>query len=317
MKTTPRPPVNVIEIFPFLSGKEKIAMRLHPRRGIEPDIRQSKLGGRFLWPKDEPWPTCTEPETALIEQYSFSALFDYSLGYSPANVWQSSHPQHNDFYVGILQLRFEDFPEIKFPSNTNLFQLLWCPRNHILNSLTCLVFWRNEREVTDSFSTLPLPSYPERHLVPHPCCLYPERVTEYPHITTLPDREKEIVEEWDEEREAAYQFLLSTASGIKVGGYPNWIQEAEVPICQCEREMEHLLTIDSSEFSPVTASRWCPVEDRQVWEEAMRTGNREAEEVAALVQVAAGLTIGDGGSAYLFICRECEGWPIQLVVQCS
>lgn len=292
-------------------------MRLHPRRAIEPDICQSKLGGRFLWPKDEPWPSCTEAEIALVEQYNFSASFDYSLGYSPDNVWHLSHPQHNDFYVGVLQLRAEEFPEIKFPSNTNLFQLFWCPRNHILNSSTYLVFWRNEKEVTDPLITPPTPSYPERVLVPHPCCLYPERVTEYPHITMLQDEEKEIVEQWDEEREATYQFLLSTAPGIKVGGYPNWIQEPEVPICQCEREMEYLLTIDSSEFDPATALRWCPVEDRQVWLEAMKTQDSQAEEDAALAQVAAGLIIGDAGSVYLFICRECEGWPIQLVFQCS
>ena len=281
MKTTPKPPLDVIEIFPFLSHRKKITVRLHPRRGIEPGTCQSKLGGRFLWPKDEPWPTCTEPEIALVEQYNFSASFDYSLGYSPDNVWRLSHPQHNDFYVGVLQLKVEDFPEIEFPSSKNLFQLLWCPRNHILNSSTCLVFWRNEKEITAPLIAPPSPSFPERVLVPHPCCLYPERVIEYPHITMLQDEEKEIVEEWDEEREATYQFLLSTAPGIKVGGYPNWIQDPEVPICQCGREMEHLLTIDSSEFSPATALRWCPVEEQQVWTEAMRTGNCEAEEVAA------------------------------------
>ena len=85
--------------------------------------------------------------------------------------------------------------------------------------------------------------------------------------------------------------------------------------------MEHLLTIASGgEFSRESAWRWCPREDKEIWDAAMRTGylgDKEKHEAAALVQVATGLSIGDCGSIYIFICHSCSDFPIQTVFQCS
>jgi hypothetical protein len=164
------------------------------------------------------------------------------------------------------------------------------------------------------------PKYPDEHLIPNPCCLHPERVTEYPDIVELSDEERAKLEDWDDQGGYIYQCLLSVAPGFKVGGYPDWIQDAEVPICECGRENEHLLTIASSEFDPASAPRWCPLEDREFWEASQLTNyheDKKTHEAAALAQVAPGLTIGDCGSVYLFICRECEGWPVKSVLQCS
>ena len=60
VRTTPKPPADVLATAPELKGLIKVAARLHPRFSDEPKPDESKLGGRFLWPADEPWPTCDE-----------------------------------------------------------------------------------------------------------------------------------------------------------------------------------------------------------------------------------------------------------------
>jgi hypothetical protein len=294
---------------------------LHPRRGEEPKIDESKLGGSFLWPKEEPWPICDQDEIALSDDYDWATPLDLSLGHSHTNIWSPSHRKHNDTYVGVLQLTSDDFPEIAFPGQADLLQVLWCPRDHAyVGSPLCKIFWRKRGDILGAVKQPISPKNPDEDLIPNPCCLHPEPVIEYPHITELSDQERKKLEAWENEGEYIYQFLLSVAPGFKVGGYPRWIQDPEVPTCQCGRRTEHLLTIASSEFDPATAPRWCPLEDREVWEASQLTNyhdDKKTHEAAALAQVASGLTIGDCGSVYLFICRECEGWPVKSIFQCS
>lgn len=80
-------------------------MRVLPREGPEPAVQATKLGGIFIWPRGEPWPTCDAPEVALIEDYVWDsglAQIDSSLGHDLRNIWPQGHPKHNDVYVGIL-----------------------------------------------------------------------------------------------------------------------------------------------------------------------------------------------------------------------
>lgn len=291
------------KIIPSLAGFHETAVRLHPRREEpEPGLRSSKLGGRFLWPASEPWPRCTEPED--LSQWRDGALW--------------SHPPrpHNDLYVGVLQLRADDFPEVEFPGGKDIFQLLWCPRNHEgTGGVVCKVFWWSESEIAETLE-VPPPSYPDEELCPRPCRLYPERVAEYPDFLELNERQMGELEEWDgeeawggEEGVDIYIDLLSVCPGVKVGGHVDWIQDPAVPDCECGRRMSHLLTVSSGEFNRCNAERWCPLEDRHALD-----GTRGE---FAHVQRSPGLTIGDNGAIYLFICRACEGWPIATVFQCS
>jgi hypothetical protein len=323
MKITPAPPVDVVRILPSFAGRQKISVRLHPRTcEPEPDIYSSKLGGHFLWPEDEPWPACDVPEVALLEDYVWTKSPEgYDTGDNALNIWPKDHPKHNDAYVGILQLKAEEFPEIEFPSGKNLFQFLWCPRDHVCTDwIVGQVFWRKIEEVGRPLPRQPKPTFPDKDLTPSPCCIYPERVTEYPDIFELTAEEIKALEEMDEDGEVFYGRMLSVAPGIKFGGYVDWIQEPEVPVCECGHEMEHLLTVASAEFDPDNAERWCPIEDLPIWKQAEGSTYHQAKEVheaAAMVQVAAGLTIGDCGSIYLFICRRCKEWPVKTVFQCS
>lgn len=150
VRTTPKPPADVLATAPELKGLIKVAVRLHPRYSDEPRPDESKLGGRFLWPAAEPWPTCDE---------------------------------HGVPFVPVLQLRAEDAPpNFAFPPDADLLQLLWCPRDHLQPT----VVWRKRADVTETAEPPPtdlaFPGY-----VPVPCRVFPERVTEFPPTAVLPE----------------------------------------------------------------------------------------------------------------------------------
>lgn len=298
MRTTPEPQVDITQIFPELAAMAKQTVRLHPRRGPEPGIRESKMGGLFLWPADEPSPVCIVPESPL--------------GIDERQPQYADHPGHNDNFVSVLQLRAEDFPELEFPEDKNLFQLLWCPRDHpSAFTVDCKVYWRKEEEITQPLNQLPTPKNPNKDYLPETCCIHPERVIEYPSIRELSEEflRKIQISEAERQDDNLYHYELSTAPGTKIGGYVNWIQDPEVPICDSGHEMKHLLTIDSIEVNDSPNSRWLAIEDQDAL-------TRPYQERNAIIR-AANLMLGDMGSIYLFICRGCEGWPIAWIFQCS
>src|SRR3954468_3599301 len=102
-RTTPPPRYDIAALFPELAPLAKQTIRLHPRPGPEPPANASKLGGHILWPADEPWPLCIEPEEDPDEP---------------------TEPPHDHLYIPILQLRRDDIPEFPFRDGTDLFQLL-------------------------------------------------------------------------------------------------------------------------------------------------------------------------------------------------
>ena len=101
----------------------------------------------------------------------------------------------------------------------------------------------------------------------------------------------------------------AVAPGFKVGGYPHWSQEPQVPCCTCGKEMDYLLAIDSSEFDGGTYECWLPDSEQHVWQAAY--------EARSQVRCAAGLMLGDMGQINLFVCRACIPWKYRWVFQCS
>ncbi|AMV25781.1 hypothetical protein VT84_15395 [Gemmata sp. SH-PL17] len=301
--TTPAPPVNVEEALPDLRGKAKTAVRLHPRPGEAP-VDASKIGGMFLWPKNEPWPVC---------------------------------PIHDSIpYVTALQLRKEDVPELGFPTGTDLFQLLWCPQGHDEDDMYCpkpAVYWRKRASVKRTLAAAPEPADVEYGYFPRLCVLYPERVTEYPdpfefHPAGIGyDIEGNkspnlcaalaVAQSQPAARELRppagaddlYQFWLSTTEGTKVGGYPDWVQDSHYPNCGCGAKMEHLLSFGSWEWGGSNRGRWVAVEDRPI----LSAGFREQESVHR----AHGCTFGDAGRMYVFVCRNHREPHIRAFMQCS
>jgi hypothetical protein len=123
---------SVLDVLPELAVRQRLAIRLRPKRLADGEAlprESSKLGGDFLWPADEPWPTC---------------------------------PTHKIPWVGVLQLRADDFPEFRFKSGSDLLQVLWCPqvghRGH-WNPEPVLV-WRSAAAVTRPLLDTPRPPLP-------------------------------------------------------------------------------------------------------------------------------------------------------------
>ncbi len=298
MLTTKPLPAALVAAFPEL--ERRTTVRLHPRRGRTAPP-ESKLGGELLWPADEPWPLC---------------------------------PVHGDPLVSVLQLRCDDVPEVGCPPGSDLFQLLWCPKDHETTAYAPLpqVFWRRAADVIEPAVAPPPAVDAARDYLPQPCRLSPERVVELPHAFELDDRETLYrLETWIGEHfeslvadgqvwpppdggsrihgEAGYTYSFSSAPGTKVGGFPSWIQAAAYPLCERGHRMDHLLTVASGEFDGGTWWRWLPAEERDVWAGPTR---------ARLdVQGAADIMFGDEGNLYLFVCRVCDSVPTSASSQCS
>ncbi|MFI5531097.1 DUF1963 domain-containing protein [Kitasatospora sp. NPDC051853] len=269
---TPGRPLDVEALFPEVAPYRRRTVRLHPRAG-SPRRRDSSVGGPLLWPAEEPWPTCPD------------------------------HP--GSPMVAVLQLRLIDLPEevVPFPDGCDLLQVLWCPRDHDGCWVEPLVVWR--RAPAKGARVRPAPPPPAgavRQYLPRPCTVHPEAVTEYPSWDLpqeLWDALEERFDRLEEERGWAYQYHLSTAPGIKLGGYPGWSQEPDVPRCPvCRQPMEHLLTVESTEGDALSSTAWTPADE----------GPR-AE--------GPGLTLGDLGGVYLFECRRCPGRPFAQRFDCA
>jgi hypothetical protein len=165
-RTTAAPAFRIEDHFPELAKRSATTVRLHPRYGDEPAVDASKLGGMFLWPEDEPWPSC---------------------------------PHHQIPLVTVLQLRANDFPEMPFKRGTDLFQLLWCPREHFdipeireqpspMYWADPRFYWRKSSKITRRLLPNPEPREAYFEYVPFPCRLLLERVLEFPSVYELPER---------------------------------------------------------------------------------------------------------------------------------
>jgi len=297
MRHTAKPVVDLAAAIPEFASLARTAVRLHPRQG-ECAHDQSKMAGEFLWPAEEPWPRCEE---------------------------------HACPFVTVLQLRRADVPELGFRDGADLFQLLWCPNDHEtiepFYAPAARVFWRRRADIRNALTAMPAVGSNEEFYVPVPCVLDPERVTEYPDAFVIT---KAVPQLWEKLRASAelgdvlatltefdftdvralYQYWLSVASGTKVGGHPEWIQDPAPPACRCGQQMEYLLTVASSECDGGTWGRWLPEEERHVW---------AGDDFEARDRVASGaqLLLGDDGNLNYFVCRNCPDWPIAAVFQCS
>ena len=299
-RTTPEPVLDNTQDFPELKSLATTTVRLHPRFGDEPAINASKLGGTFLWPAEESWPVCSTHQIPL---------------------------------VSVLQLRANDFPEMPFPLGKDLFQMLWCPREHSESSESGrhwadpAFFWRKREDITRPRIENPAPLDPFYEYVPFPCRLMPERVVEYPSEYDLDNQLVERIYAWQDanlrvnekgwrEHKYCYEFEFSVCAATKIGGYLNWIQFPWKPTCSCGRLMEHLLTIESIEGN---ANRWIPIEEQRLFKTldiSDTDWDTPDNQVRRALCNPTGLMLGDCGNMQLFVCRHCPGWPIVPSIAC-
>jgi hypothetical protein len=279
--TTPKPLADVPAVFPDLKSLSKVAVRLHPRFSDEPGPDATKVGGRFLWPAAEAWPTDPERKVPL---------------------------------VGVIQVRAEDAPPpVQFPfrPGTDLLQVLWSPVQAGRQPPAVTLVWRERAKVGADLAPPPPTDGAMPSLLPVPCRAFPERVTEYPDWDTLSKTDAgPKVEGWKppaalmdampaqgRTASGAYSRFLAAAHGTKVGGYPRWDGAADPQACAaCKRAMDYLLTVDADEWNSNDELRWRPAEDAKAGDTPQRR--------------ATGLANG----YHVYICRRCENWPAQAVL---
>jgi hypothetical protein len=304
-RTTPPPPLDITAVFPELGRLARRTVRLHPRAGA-PGPGDSSLGGPLLWPAGEPWPTCQGPHVHDSRRRLPPPVPPFPM-------------------IGVLQVSAGDVPSLPFPEATDLLQVLWCPNEHDEPwwGPRPVTVWRRAGTLAESLLAPPEPQFDgercAQNYVPLPCVLHPEPYIEHPHPADLPGGLATRVLDWDDRHDWRYETELSTAPGTKIGGYPDWIQAPEWPVCDCGRRMEHLLTIASEEPHLVPGGephgyrwRWLPLEDRPdgrgVTQRAAGSRDRWAPH---------GLMLGDVGSLYLFTCTVCADRPLAGTMQCS
>lgn len=293
MRTTPPPPIDVLAAFPQVAPYAMTATRLHPRRG-NPTAEQSSVGGPLLWPADEPWPTC-------------------------GDVGFDDHPFEDVALVPVVQLFADDVPDLPFPDGADLLQVLWCPFDHDPWSAPApQVRWRRRADVGARLTEQPA-AHEEApdHYLPDPCVVHPERVVEYPSYdlpAEVRDQIRTTVNRVEEETGWHYDYDLSVAPGIKVGGYPSWTQTPYWPTCGCGTGMVHLLTVASWELSRGDDRRWIPLEDRPAME-GWGFDSPDGHPWRA-IQNPAGIMLGDVGGIYLFVCPSCPDRPFDHCFDC-
>jgi hypothetical protein len=337
--TTPAPGRDITGVFGELRRYARRTVRLHPRAGA-PGPDDSSLGGPLRWPSAEGWPACREPHVgydlvpappdvttmAQAIRWAMSTPGIGGVGSDNAgpffgNLHSRRRPDPPVPLVPVLQLYARDVPELPFPGDTDVLQVLWCPNNHDLPWAWCpypVAVWRRAADVTGPPAQPPPTRFDDERFatdhVPLPCVLHPERVVEYPHMWDLPGDLRERVERWDRDHDSAYWKDLSTAPGTKVGGHPRWIQDPQRPTCDCGTGMEHLLTIASDEptGTGTAPSRWPPVEDPDD-----RVATRQKLMTDRDCWAPHGLMLGDVGSMYLFTCTRCPDRPLAGTMQCT
>jgi hypothetical protein len=215
-------------------------------------------------------------------------------------LWPESEPTPSDAtgvaLVPVLQLRSEHCPpQVSFPDKTNLLQLFWNAAATRVEELNPKVVWRNRAEVTNPRQTpWTVMGYPSN--MPVSCRLFPEQVDEFPPLSLLPERILDTVKAIPD-----YDSQLATCPGTKVGGYPFGISRETITSCaKCKRPTDFLLGIAPEEWTPENRIRWMSKEEQAL---------ANIAEVEPACRAACGLK----HRVNLFVCRRCEGWPVQIV----
>ncbi|MGD3108656.1 hypothetical protein [Streptomyces sp. YGL11-2] len=268
----------LLAAIPGLAALARTVVGLRPRRG-EPGIRDSHVGGPMLWPLDEPWPHCADA--------------DHGSG--------GSAPM-----VSVAQLYATDVPEIAFPEDADLVQIVWCPDTHALpapqfTGKHCRVFWRRSGEVVHGPGVQPDPWEDwdaEWDEVPRPCTVHPERVVEYPWREELPAGLRKQLENSEELNDLYWQESLT--GGWKVGGSKSWASSdmpESLDCPECSAPLVLLLQVDSYEDLPLVSENphtyLCTVTGRHlVW----------GTEECTLAREATGFRVDDVADAGIHVC---------------
>lgn len=284
-RTTPPRPLDLAAVFPELATMSRNVTRLHPRSG-SPGVEDSSVGGPLLWPRDEPWPTCTKSHEVyeVVDLDAVRAAHHATVARWSRSEDEPSTPEEEAIYdrskpkkvdsphtdpvplLPVAQLYARDVPGLPTPDGADLLQILWCPfMDHEDDMPAIRVRWRRADEVTAGLSPAPEPSVIElEDYWPAPCVLHPEQVTDYPDLNQLPAAVGARVHAWQEETGHHYTEF-AVAPGWKTGGWGVVSSDepdcADPPRCACGAVTEPLFTVGPGEWNGNNRGGWRPVED--------------------------------------------------------
>jgi hypothetical protein len=166
------------------------AVLLNPLEG-DPTDADSHIGGPMLWPIDEPWPQCDAD---------------------------------GEPFVGAVQLYAREFPELPFPSGTDLLQVFLCTLDHGVHGPDVRLVWRDSSSVVELIEEEPQPSVQEESYVPTINVFEPIRYAEH--------QEK-------------------VSSGSKIGGWTAWFESGplEFSCPECGSVQRQTLSLATHEPS--------------------------------------------------------------------
>ncbi len=282
-RSSQAPFIDLPAIIPEIRAFARRAVRLHPVPAKKGSLAACEVGGYFSVSKKQPWPTCSE---------------------------------HHCPMVGIMELRAprKMLPVLK--RYGDLLQVFWCPEDHdpIYGPMPYLR-WFAGRSTTRNTNAQWKQVHSGYGLVPRPCRLHPELITEYPDPHDLP---KSIIRRIEGNAQItaigerffpdhddygasaaymAYKLALSCAPGTKLGGWGYWIQRSIRPTCRCGARMVLLLTVASREWNIQTQFRWKPT-----------TASNDDQ---------LGVMLGDCGRLYILACPSCAELTITADMQSS
>jgi hypothetical protein len=228
--------------------------------------------------------------------------------------------------VPVVQLWRRDVPDMPWPHGADLFQVLWCPASgHPEFGPVAQVVWRDSstggppRIIGGALSDADLDALIDDEAVDYdyvfpPCRVSPEAILDYPSGWDLTDQDKPVVRQWQLTTDLRYDFHLGAAPGVKVGGWPDWVQDAEWPTCPAGHGMEPLITLASWEADSESYRTWLPREEVDAVAARRPDGTIWAITPS---RTWPGFMIGDAGSMFGFICTTCPDRPVAWRIQFS
>lgn len=230
--------------------------------------RRRRMGGAARLEKSLGDPALTTDRRRSLEKLlrDVRESLDQPLP-TTVSVWRSLRTHTPVPMIPVIQLRAEDAPGLCFPGGADLFQLLWCPHSHgevpgqpeLSGGPAPTVRWRAASRALTTVG--PTNGAGPGEWVLTSCVLHPEQIVEYPDFRELPEPVRARVLAWHDPFEAAtghtYRKDLSTAPGLKAGGWAFWPDQVRPPRCGCGADTTLVLTIPSGERG---AQSWTPAQ---------------------------------------------------------
>jgi hypothetical protein len=220
---------------PELKPYGRQAVRIEAEPGV-PAVGDSSLGGPLLWPRTDPWPTCSEPDDTEESGLPACAM------------------------VPVAQIVARDVPGPWWPAGFDVLQILWCPNTHADGLPALVVSWRDAATVRGILTSPPAPvRHDEDHgYVLAPCLVRVEQVMDFPFREELPEPLRPKLQQLIKQTDPEGKDLITRLPGWKIGGWPTWHLTSPMTFaCSiCGKAMVLLFTIASDDTVGITVGRF-------------------------------------------------------------